>query len=98
MNEKRTNHKVFEFAFEDAPELMCDQYYIIKLELMLHPEDRIDVRTYCGTIDEIGELMHKLDTDEWHRNYYASTIAAWEAWQQGDKMALHHVVPTSCLC
>ncbi len=90
MNEQK-NHKVFEFAFEDTPELMIDKYYIIKMDLMLHPEDKPVVRTYCGTIDEIGHLIDCLNRDEWSRNYYASTIAAWENWQQGDKMALHHV-------
>ena len=90
MNEQNS-HKVFEFAFEDTPELMIDKYYIIKLDLMLHPENKPVVRTYCGTIDEIGHLIDCLDRDEWSRNYYASTIAAWENWQQGDKMALHHV-------
>lgn len=33
MNEQK-NHKVFEFAFEDTPELMIDKYYIITLDLM----------------------------------------------------------------
>jgi len=79
------------YQFEDTPELMIDKYYIIKLELMLHPEDKPVVRTYCGTIDEIGHLIDCLDRDEWSRDYYASTIAAWEAWQEGDKVALHHV-------
>lgn len=88
---EQKNHKVFEFAFEDTPELMIDKYYIIKIELMLHPEDKPVVRTYCGTIDEIGHLIDCLDRDERSRNYYASTIAAWENWQQGDKVALHHV-------
>jgi hypothetical protein len=90
MNEQKT-HSVFEFAFEDAPELMNEKYYLIKLDLMLRPEEDFVVRTYCGTLEEIGKLIDCLDRDEQNRHYYESTIAAWEAWQQGDKMALHHV-------
>lgn len=90
MTEQKT-HKVFEFAFEDTPKLMIDKYYIITLELMLHPEDKPVVRTYCGTLEEIGKLIRCLDQDEQNRHYYESTVAAWEAWQAGDKMALHHV-------
>ena len=90
MNEQK-NHKVFEFAFEDTPELMIDKYYIIRLDLMMRPEEEFVVRTYCGTLEEIGKLINSLDQNEWNRHYYESTIAAWEAWQAGDKMALHHV-------
>lgn len=90
MNEQK-NHSVFEFAFEDAPELMVDKYYIIKLDLMLRPEEDFVVRTYCGPLEAIGELIRCLDQDEQNRHYYETTIAAWEAWQAGDKMALHHV-------
>ena len=90
MNEQK-NRTVFEHAFEDAPELMLDKYYIIKLDLMLRPEEDFVVRTYCGTLEEIGKLINSLDQNEWNRHYYESTIAAWEAWQAGDKMALHHV-------
>ena len=90
MNEQK-NHSVFEFAFEDAPELMVEKYYLIRLDLMLRPEEEFVVRTYCGTLEEIGKLIRCLDQDEQNRHYYESTIAAWEAWQQGDKMALHHV-------
>lgn len=90
MNEQK-NHKVFEYAFEDTPELMIDKYFIIKLDFMLRPEEDFVVRTYCGTLEAIGELIRCLDQDEQNRHYYESTIAAWEAWQQGDKMALHHV-------
>lgn len=88
---EQKKHSVFEFAFEDTPELMVDKYYLIKLDLMLRPEDDFVVRTYCGTLEAIGELIRCLDQDEQNRHYYESTIAAWEAWQQGDKMALHHV-------
>lgn len=88
---EQKNHKVFEFAFEDSTELMIDKYYIIKLDLMLRPDEEFVVRTYCGTLEEIGKLINSLDQNEWNRHYYESTIAAWEAWQQGDKMALHHV-------
>lgn len=88
---EQKNHKVFEFAFEDTPELMNDKYYIIKLDLMMRPEEEFVVRTYCGTLEEIGKLIRCLDQDEQNRHCYESTIAAWEAWQQGDKMALHHV-------
>lgn len=90
MNEQK-NHTVFEHAFEDAPELMVEKYYLIKLDLMLRPEEEFVVRTYCGTLEEIGKLINSLDQNEWNRHYYESTIAAWEAWQAGDKMALHHV-------
>lgn len=91
MTEKK-NHKLFEAAFENTPELMNhDPYYIIKLDQLLRPDERIVVRTYCGTLDEISELISRLDADEWTRSYYDTTIAAWEAWQQGDRMALHHV-------
>ena len=90
MNEQK-NHTVFEHAFEDAPELMVEKFYLIKLDLMLRPEEDFVVRTYCGTLEEIGKLISCLDQNEWNRHYYESTIAAWEAWQQGDKMALHHV-------
>ena len=75
MNEQK-NHKVFEFAFEDTPELMIDKYYIIKLDLMMRPEEEFVVRTYCGTLEEIGKLINSLDRDEWNRHYYESTIAA----------------------
>ena len=88
---EQKNHSVFEFAFEDTPELMNEKYYLIKLDLMLRPEENFVVRTYCGTLEEIGKLISCLDQNEWNRHYYESTIAAWEAWQQGDKMALHHV-------
>ncbi|MBO5323783.1 MAG: hypothetical protein J6A88_06765 [Oscillospiraceae bacterium] len=88
---EQKNHKVFEFAFEDTPELIIDKYYIIKLDLMMRPEEEFVVRTYCGTLEEIGKLINSLDQNEWNRHYYESTIAAWEAWQEGDKMALHHV-------
>ena len=88
---EQKNHKVFEFAFEDTPELMIDKYYIIQLDLMLRPEEEFVVHTYCGTLEEIGKLIRCLDQDEQNRHYYESTIAAWEAWQEGDNMALHHV-------
>ena len=90
MNEQK-NHSIFEFAFEDAPELMVEKYYLIRLDLMLRPEEDFVVRTYCGTLEAIGELIRCLDQDEQNRHYYESTVAAWEAWQAGDKMALHHV-------
>lgn len=90
MNEQKT-HSVFEFAFEDAPELMVEKYYLIKLDLMLRPDEDFVVRTYCGTLEAIGELIRCLDQDEQNRHYYESTIAAWEAWQAGDKMAQHQV-------
>ena len=90
MNEQKT-HSVFEFSFEDTAELMNEKYYLIKLDFMLRPEEDFVVRTYCGTLEVIGELIRCLDQDEQNRHYYESTIAAWEAWQQGDKMALHHV-------
>ncbi len=90
MEELRPNHQVFASAYQDAPELM-EEYYIIKLELMLHPEDRVIARTYCGTLDAIGNLIEKLDEDEWTRNFYASTLAAWEEWQKGDREALHQI-------
>ena len=55
MNEQK-NHSVFEFAFEDAPELMVEKYYLIRLDLMLRPEEDFVVRTYCGTLEETGKL------------------------------------------
>ena len=48
-NERTKTHSVFEFAFEDAPELMNEKYYLIKLDLMLRPEEDFVVRTYCRT-------------------------------------------------
>ena len=68
--------------------MMIDKYYIIQLDLMLRPEEDFVVRTYCGTLEAIDELIRCLDQDEQNRHYYESTIAAWEAWQDGWRFSL----------
>jgi len=91
MNEVK-NFEVFDKSFECRPGMVNQEpYYVMKLDQLLQPEERFVIRTYCGTLDEIGKLISRLDADEWSRGYYAATIAAWEAWQQGDRKALHQV-------
>ena len=87
----KKDHKVFAASFEEISDLTRDECYIIRLERMVSPGDPVDIRTYCGTLDEIAYLIESLDQDEKTRDYYASTLDAWENWLKGDKVALHQV-------
>ena len=53
--------------------------------------DALSTAAFVLGLEEGQKLINSLDQNEWNRHYYESTIAAWEAWQAGDKMALHHV-------
>ena len=89
MGEK--SYTVFESIFDEVSELARDEYYVLRLECMVSYAEQGDIRTYCGTLDEIAPLIENLDKDDETREYYASTIAAWEKFLAGEKNALHVV-------
>ena len=79
-------------CFEDRIELMNQiRYYGIRLDCLKGPEEELVIKQYYGTLEQIDGLLSDIDMDEWWREYYASTIAAWEDYQSGDVCALHHV-------
>lgn len=98
MNKKMESNKlistgtVIAGCYEDQPELMnMVDHYRIELDCMRMPEMELVVRTYYGTLEQIEGLMAWIDTDPWWREYYASTLAAWEEYQAGDQNAMHTV-------
>lgn len=78
--------------YEDDPGLMNqEQYYSMKLHHPVLPGNELVVKEFFGTLEQVENLMDALIELPWAREYYASTIAAWEAYQAGDLGAVHGV-------
>ncbi len=93
MNEKeKTENCIVMGAYEDRAELMNDeQYFSIKLDCLIMPEERLVVKRFYGTLAQIADLMNHFEEDEWSSLYYASTICAWRDYQCGILGAVHTV-------
>lgn len=79
-------------CYEDRVELMNQiHYYGIWLDCLKLPEQELVIKQFYGTLEQVDGLLSEIDKDEWWREYYASTLAAWDACQSGDDCALHYV-------
>ena len=79
-------------AFEDSKDLMNKSpYYRIRLDGLVMPEEKLVIKEFFGTQEQIGELLNEIDKDVWWREYYAYTLDAWEKYQAGDHDAVHFV-------
>ena len=79
-------------CYEDRVELMnqiC--YYGIRMDSMVMPEEDFAIKQFFGTLDQVTDLMAKIDKDSLWREYYASSLDALERYQTGDVYASHYV-------
>lgn len=84
--------KVIAGCYEEDPALMNqEQYYLFHLAEMVMPEERIVVKEFCGTLEQISDLFSEIDKDEWCQYFYSSTLMAWDKFSAGDLGAVHCV-------
>lgn len=104
---KQNNGNVVIGAFEDDPALMNkEQYYAIRLPYEAFADGGAVGKEFFGTLRQIQELIRMLRNKEWTRQYYASTIAAFDEYHAGNLAAVHKVAgnmerlltPVSELC
>lgn len=79
-------------AYEDRAELMNQvQYYRLRLDCLIQPEEILVIKEFLGTLEQIGALFDQIGLDEWWCGYYASTFNAWDKFRAGDYGAVHFV-------
>lgn len=79
-------------AYEDRAELMNQKcYYKLRLDYLVQPEEKLVIKEFFGTLEQIGGLFDQIDLDEWWRGYFASTLNAWDKFRAGDYGAVHFV-------
>lgn len=89
---KQNNGNVVIGAFEDDPALMNkEQYYAIRLPYEAFADGGAVGKEFFGTLRQIQELIRMLRNKEWTRQYYASTIAAFDEYHAGNLAAVHKV-------
>lgn len=93
MNVMKTNNGyIVAGAYEDRAELMNQvQYYRLRLDCLIKPEEILVIKEFFGTLEQIGALFDQIGLDEWWRGYYASTLSAWDKFRAGDYGAVHFV-------
>lgn len=78
-------------CYEDRVELMNQiHYYGMQMDSMVMSEEDFTIKQFFGTLEQVDDLLTEIDKDALWRDYYASTIAAWEAYQSGDEFAMHY--------
>ena len=78
-------------CYEDRVGLMNQiHYYGMQMDSMVMPEEDFAIKQFFGTLEQVDDLLAEIDKDALWRDYYASTIAAWEAYQSGDEFAMHY--------
>ena len=79
-------------AYEDRAELMNQvQYYRLRLDCLIPPEEILVIKEFFGTLEQIGAFLDQIALDEWWHGYYASTLNAWDKFRAGDYGAVHFV-------
>ncbi len=79
-------------CYEDRAEQMNLQcYYGIRMDSMVMPEEDFVIKQFFGTLEQVNDLMTEIDKDTLWREYYASSLDAFERYQSGDAYSLHYV-------
>ncbi len=66
-----------------------EQYYEIKLEDYSDIDNPTAIKSYYGTLEDIGDLILALTENDWTAENYASTIQAFEEFLDGEMAATH---------